>query len=394
MKITQTELCCGCGLCAARCPRHCISMEKRVNGDRYPVIREDLCVGCGRCAAECPVNDKPRFFVPRRAYAAWNTQAEPRRNAASGGVASAIYRFCADMGQTFVGARMDPDFKVMLDVGSTHEDIEAFRGSKYVYSSMERLFARLLGEERLLPAAVIALPCQIAAMRRVLPDDGTLFVDILCHGVCSEDYLRDHICAEAKGREISRVDFRDPAFDTEKFVFSLYQGERCVYRRRVRSEDVYQIAYHGGLSYRPSCYRCPYARGARVSDLTIGDYFSLGREAPPYREERHHVSLVLANTKKGQDFLSDMEKGGYLVCYERPVAEPLSHEAQLRSPTAHTRTAGALAEQTERGVPFSRAAKKILRGRRISNVLFPQWLIDGRIKAAKQIKAVVKWVLR
>ena len=46
----DTDLCIGCGACAADCPVECISEQ-----DGKYVIDADKCLDCGACAGSCPV---------------------------------------------------------------------------------------------------------------------------------------------------------------------------------------------------------------------------------------------------------------------------------------------------------------------------------------------------
>jgi len=51
------EVCKGCELCRAFCPKGLISMSSRLNNKGYgPAenLRQDECVGCKACAIVCP----------------------------------------------------------------------------------------------------------------------------------------------------------------------------------------------------------------------------------------------------------------------------------------------------------------------------------------------------
>lgn len=52
----NVELCKGCRLCAANCPRKAIVPLETVNKKGYEIIRinEELCIGCGICYKVCP----------------------------------------------------------------------------------------------------------------------------------------------------------------------------------------------------------------------------------------------------------------------------------------------------------------------------------------------------
>lgn len=55
MKISKLgDACCGCGACAAKCPKTCISMHEDKFGFLHPVIDAGACVGCHACDSVCP----------------------------------------------------------------------------------------------------------------------------------------------------------------------------------------------------------------------------------------------------------------------------------------------------------------------------------------------------
>ena len=49
----QYALCCGCGLCAAVCPKNAISMQVNKEGFSSPVIDYNKCIKCYKCLSVC-----------------------------------------------------------------------------------------------------------------------------------------------------------------------------------------------------------------------------------------------------------------------------------------------------------------------------------------------------
>lgn len=55
VKLANFNACTGCGACAFKCPKGCISMQENKIGIILPHIDEGSCVGCHACEKVCPV---------------------------------------------------------------------------------------------------------------------------------------------------------------------------------------------------------------------------------------------------------------------------------------------------------------------------------------------------
>ena len=97
----MSDLCCGCGICKAVCPKDCISWTFG-KGLYMPQIDNNLCVQCGLCADVCP--GISHSYTPAETavktitgtvlecYNAWSMDADIRHVSASGGVVSMMIR--------------------------------------------------------------------------------------------------------------------------------------------------------------------------------------------------------------------------------------------------------------------------------------------------------------
>lgn len=334
--VCDYEYCTGCGACAFACPVNCISMREDEIGVVYPNIDRNRCIHCGKCKKICPQINQVRTNQPIQAYAAWSNDTEERKRSASGGIASEIYKNLLQQEYYVVGAKTMEDFSVELTVTNNEEELVAFKNSKYVFSSIESTFPvlhSLIKDKKKI--CMIGMPCQIAAVKNTFSRyNDILYVDLICHGMTPVMYLRQHINNIEKAHKIKvdALSFRAPEKDTSKFFFSLYQEGNCVYSQRLMHGDCYQIGYHKGISYRENCYHCIYAKRDRVSDITLGDYHGLGTNMP-CDFDSHKVSVVLANTEKGQDLVNQLSDKGNITAHYRPLDEPMRAEKQLQRPT-------------------------------------------------------------
>ena len=87
-----------------------------------------------------------------------------------------------------------------------------------------------------------------------------------------------------------------------KHVESLYLEDG----RRVDSE-VFKTLFYGHGILRPCCYECPYKSLRHPGDLTMADCWGIDRTLPDFHDDQG-VSLVLVNSKKGQDIFDNLEK--------------------------------------------------------------------------------------
>lgn len=228
-------------------------------------------------------------------------------------------------------------FKVTND----KQYLTQFRNSKYVFS--EPYFSYKEIEELLRKGhtvVIIALPCQIAAYRKIYNKfKNVYYIDLICHGVISASFLQQHVYnIELKSREkIQKIYFRDPLYNTDTFTFTLYnESGKCVYSKNVLENDFYQEAYHDGIAYRENCYHCNFASTKRISDITLGDYYGLGKETP-FNFSHKKVSCLLVNTSRGKDLLGKLIESNMIKAIERPREEPINGNRMLRQPCLKSR---------------------------------------------------------
>lgn len=337
IQLASKENCTACGACAFVCPKQCITMQEDDLGRMYPVMDDRNCISCKRCQKVCPILSPLDYHEPKKAYAAWSNDEEERRTSASGGIAAEVYKEALQEGYLIAGAKQNEDFTVTLDVSDNADAIADFKNSKYVFSSAYTLFPKIKellkkGEK----VAVIGLPCQVAALRKIFSDhENLLLMEVVCHGTTPYDYLLQHIRTLEKnsGEKAVRMSFRDPETFTYTFTFTLYNSDnQRFYAQRTKDGDTYQFGYHRTVTYRENCYHCHFARDKRISDVTLSDYKGLGKKAP-CSFNAIKVSSVLVNTPKGETFFKKLIDNHHIFAEERPVREPIEGDLQLRQPS-------------------------------------------------------------
>ena len=345
MELADHSSCTGCGLCAHACPGQCIAWERKELGHEYPVIDHSRCVECGLCKKVCPVFSMPHRKTPDVAFAGWSKDEEEYRSSTSGGAAALISKAVLQRGGVVYGCAALPG----LSIGHVRVDRESevfrLKGSKYVKSDLSGVFASL--EEDISQGKdvlFIGTPCQVAAVANIAPSrpDNLFLIDMVCHGVPSQVFLRDYFSRDLKisPEKVATLRFRKDnevrieAFDAEGNV--LY---RSLEYRTDRRKDPYYACFMRGFSFRESCYHCTYSFPERVSDMTIGDFWGLGEmypcDLPPHD---YGVSLLMPLTVKGNQLLDMVRDRMHL--FERPVDEAIQGNEHLRFPQAKSSAAG------------------------------------------------------
>ncbi|MBR6252124.1 MAG: polysaccharide pyruvyl transferase family protein [Bacteroidales bacterium] len=305
MNICQTDKCTGCGACINACPKLCIAMHSDMYGEIHPKIDKERCIECGLCAKICPNNAPIELQMPTECYAAWLNDDENRKVCASGGLATAFAEYIIKQGGIVFGTAYDNSLTPRMTWIDKVEDVQKFKGSKYVQSIIDadvfRTIKKFLDAGR--RVLCIATPCQIAGLKSFLRKeyDNLIVVDLICHGVCPTTYLAEEVsflAVKHNLRDITNIRFRGN--DGNNFRFTLWNGnDRLYYGNDVH--NYYLAGFIKGVTLRENCYKCQYAKPERVGDITIGDFIGLGQKTP-FGYDAKNVSCVMVNTQRGKTF--------------------------------------------------------------------------------------------
>lgn len=339
-ELADFENCTGCKACENICPHRCIEMKTDVIGAVLPHIDTSCCTNCHACEKICPALNPVKVNYPQSAFAAWNNNEGERTHCASGGIASAIYSWVNSINGISIGAAVDKDWNVIIKVSGKKDEFGMFRNSKYCYSDPKEVYIQIRNHIKSGKIVVlIGLPCQIAGYKKTFGErDNVYYIDLVCHGVAPNSYLKQHInhIEQTFGVKAVEVSFRAPELGTSNYYFTLYNTfGKIVYSKRSGDGDLFNIAFHSGFSYRENCYHCHYAKAERCSDITLGDYHGLGALAPcSFSDE--NVSVILVNSDKGKLLLNQLSSLNLITTVQRPTEEPINGDLQLQRPTIKT----------------------------------------------------------
>lgn len=299
--ITDKSQCSGCTACATSCGVKAIKMVADSQGFKYPVVDNARCMDCGMCEKVCPF--KPGFHyteTPMHIYGARLKTASELAKSQSGGAFKAIADWAIDNNYTVYGASFDKAFNVKHEKAKSKDEIERFRGSKYVQSDLDGIFAdivqKLRKHEKIL---FTGTGCQIAGLKSLCKqkhiDTSTLLtVDLICYGVPSPQYWQDYLKYIRKKfkHDIVQIRFRDKVacgWNSSQSSITFDNGKKIFPANN----------FYNPLLFRRSCSVCPFTSFSRTSDITIGDFWGIEKIKPEYVEDNRGISLMMIHTSQG-----------------------------------------------------------------------------------------------
>lgn len=310
MRICNTEKCTGCSACFNTCTHKAIILAENQQGFLYPIVDETKCVKCNLCTQICPVNYPTKPNDNLHVYAALVKDDSERAKSSSGGIFACLAQKVIKTGGYVYGAVVDEHLVVRHVEAHSIEELEQQRNSKYVQSNIGLTYQQakkhLKNGEQVLFSGT---PCQIAGLRNYLKNDypNLLTVDILCHGVPSPGMFRKYVKSEEEiaGNKMQNILFRSKVFGWKHLV--------CVRMFDNGAEadwgDTFVPGFLKNYFLRESCYSCEYTTEKRQGDITLGDYWGYHESAPDFIEDDDKgISLVIINTKKGQNAFNNIHK--------------------------------------------------------------------------------------
>ena len=373
--------CSGCECCAYICPVKAISLVPDAGGFLYPHIDDHLCIGCGACYSFCPQTINKNVGPDAKAFYGFSKW-EKASSCASGGVASYLSDLFIEKGGYVCGCAFDERFVARFFVVHAVDEIEKFKSSKYLQSSIGDCYLEMKellknGEKVLF----IGTPCQVAGVRSFLSEYSTnLFtIDLICHGVPSPalfKYYKEYLERKYKSNLTSfNFRYKEKGVWRKYFRYSFSNGKRITIEMEF---DKYGRDYLRRSNYRESCYDCKYSSIlGRPGDLTIGDFWGIQPGDDGFSFDGN--SCVIVNSSKGQAFIEKVEKRLLFSVTKEMV---LKNQDALNGPSIRTEERDSYYSSFDR---FFFDRKKPPR-RRIKDFL--------RRLMPKKMKAIIKKVLR
>jgi coenzyme F420-reducing hydrogenase beta subunit len=309
IKVIGNEKCTGCFSCYNACPFNAIEMKESPEGFYYPKINEKKCTKCGVCQKFCPVINPIKLegtYNMPKFYAGWSRDENIRMQSSSGGIFTEIARYILKKEGVVYGVALKNLEARHIKV-EKEEELEPLRGSKYLQSNVGIAYKDVIAEAKNRPVLFSGTPCQVAVLNAFLRKsrykDAVITVGVVCYGVPSHAFFKKYIewMERRYNKKVVDIKFRDKrrGWEDPSITIKFEDGSEI---SKPHSYDSFSREYPFLL--RSSCYNCSFASIPRLEDITLGDFWG----APESLKDQRGVSVILANTKIGEDILEVLKE--------------------------------------------------------------------------------------
>lgn len=339
-KVVSNNLCHRCGACIGVCPVKTLDMDR--NG--YPVQVAE-CINCNICVQTCSglgVNYQDigkRMFGEgytygdmmgdvRSGFVAYALDPTIRHNAASGGVVTQLFDFLLASGQ-IKGAIVvveDPENPARGRgiIARNREDLLRSQQSRYTTSPHLHILNTIQEEDG--PFALVALPCQVHALRKRQIFDPRwrkkipIVIGLLCHyslPMSSTEEAGELLAPSGSQLAHTRYRQRDKTgwpFNTLELTFT----DGSVWRSPYGPAQTFNVISR--VSPLGRCLQCLDA-AAEFSDISVCDPWIRNESGKWKYDDPAGFSGVLVRTKKGAELIDEAVSADKLYAQEIPVAE-------------------------------------------------------------------------
>lgn len=306
LKTKDKKTCNGCTACALVCPKGAIKMVGDNEGFIYPHIIQDKCVECGKCLKTCS-NYAKKQDSKYIACAAINKDEKILLNSTSGGAFSALTNKLFNYEDSVCyGVAYNENLEVVHMRATSKNEAEKFRGSKYLRSNILGIYEQVKKDlkegKRVL---FTGTPCQCAGLNTYLNKDypNLILIDIICHSNPSPKVFKRYI----KGLELKRsTKVKNYSFRAKSNGWNNLKPIVEYENGIIEEETTFLTAFLRAIINRPCCYDCKFIKPYNFADITLGDFWGV-EKLTNISDYQNGTSLVLLNTKKGQDFFEGIQ---------------------------------------------------------------------------------------
>lgn len=326
--------CVGCRSCEQVCPKNAIVIKEQEDGFLYPYVDQEKCIDCSLCVKHCPTQlSKNSSIVPLKVFAFRNKNDVQIMQSASGGVGALAAQEIIKEGGIAYGVSYNKSFGVKHIRVDCLSDLPQIQSSKYVQSDTGNTYSQV--QKDLLAGKTVlytGTPCQIDGLHSFLKKDykNLYTIDLICHGVPSPKFFKKYLEFQNKQTDGKIIYYNFRSKDKRGWGTQYLLKTKTKTKTKTLSLDRYGKHFMSGDCYRECCYQCAYANIHRVGDLTIGDFWGIGKSHPEFYSEKG-VSSVFVNTEKGQKLFDGIKSKALVI--DATLEEAMVKQGNLVHPT-------------------------------------------------------------
>ena len=221
--------------------------------------------------------------------------------------------------------------------------------------------------------------------------DNLITSDLVCHGVPNQHLFDEHIKYLERRHKGKVVDYRFRDNENwgvcESVTIIADSQNSKTYRLPTFSLSPYLYSFMYSMTYRMSCYECPFAKIPRQGDITLADYWGVKKYFPNLDISRG-VSLILANNNKGKSFLDELKSE--LIFEESNINDATKENRNLTANTSMPEIRKTIFKKIH-DEGYEKVAKTIFRPQKYYKILLMAKLremvgMDNYLKLRKLIK--------
>ena len=290
LAVKRNDMCVACGACVVACPAQKLLINYNNRLGTFEVD-QDTSKECSckvpLCGKVCPSIEgdfevnvcSPRGDIwvgpLKQACLAWSTDREIRFNSSSGGTTRTLLRFLLEAGEVDQAIVLCPDEAPYYPkFASLTDPMELLRASNsfYLHVPFEKALQLLKGNEKEKRSVVVALPCQIQAIRklqalRILK--GRIFIlGLFCGGVSRRSALNNFLFYHRFHREpIRQIELRGQGWPGKIII-----NGKVIFDRKeapILARLLYNSCFSGPF-FLKRCLMCSDPT-SELADISLGD---------------------------------------------------------------------------------------------------------------------------